>query len=295
MATRTNIDDSIIAETFLEVFREAMAPISRFANRWESELTIGRGSQVVVPIISSLTATTAVNNYTIGGGANTVVTVDIDKHFVAPVSVSDRDVAASVFMDIMKFVPAAAHAVSKAFIQDVWSVLTTGSFGSAVVDTAAASFVSTDIVTVRNEMNSNDVPMNDRSLFLDPDFMTQLLKDENFRYANRAGSTESLREGRVDRAYGFDIFESNLIPLNSISLVGFAAHRDAIAVVNRPVESQAAGEYLEAEIIQDSETGLAVYYRRHYDTNTGTHYVNFETDYGYSGALTHAAKLITKP
>jgi hypothetical protein len=43
--------------------------------------------------------------------------------------------------------------------------------------------------------------------------------------------------------------------------------------------------------VTDPETGLSIGYRRHYSPATGRHFVSFEAVYGYTRAITNAARL----
>jgi len=88
-----------------------------------------------------------------------------------------------------------------------------------------------------------------------------------------------------------NVYESLILPTNSISLSGLAVHPNAAAVAIRALEPQAPSEYLAATTVTDPQSGITLGYRRHYAPGTGKHYVSFECVYGASRAITAAAKL----
>jgi hypothetical protein len=91
------------------------------------------------------------------------------------------------------------------------------------------------------------------------------------------------------------MYESNIIPLNSISLVAFACHPDSIALACRYLEPIGKEEYLDARMVTDAESGLTIGYRRHYNTADGKMYVNLECLFGRSVGLSLGMALATVP
>jgi hypothetical protein len=87
MATLTNLNDTIISQNALQAFTEALAPLSVFSKSYSDE-TEKKGSAVIVPLFGNLAATTFNQDYEVGGGSATGVTVNLNIHKIVPVSPS---------------------------------------------------------------------------------------------------------------------------------------------------------------------------------------------------------------
>ena len=70
-------------------------------------------------------------------------------------------------------------------------------------------------------------------------------------------------EARIPRVYGFDIYETTILPENGEKLVGFAAHPRGLAIANRYLMPLRPESYLEAGPVTDPTTGITLGYRRY--------------------------------
>lgn len=68
------------------------------------------------------------------------------------------------------------------------------------------------LVELRTRLTKANCPMPGRWCVVPPELYGVLLLDEKFISAEKAGTTDALRNGFVGRAAGFDIFESNTVP-----------------------------------------------------------------------------------
>jgi hypothetical protein len=93
-----------------------------------------------------------------------------------------------------------------------------------------------------------------------------------------------------------DIYSSDVLPSNSVSLVGFACGQDAIAVAMRNLgDYLPAGDYEAVEQFVDNETGISALYTRHWSRAQGKYFINLHCLYGYATAVTGALKVFTTP
>jgi hypothetical protein len=120
------------------------------------------------------------------------------------------------------------------------------------------------------------------------------LDDANISQAFQYGGSEAIREGRIPRLLGMDVYASNVFPLNSISLVGAIVHPDSLAIAVRTLQPQANEAYLAVETAVDDETGLSFTYRRHFNPGKGKHFASFECLFGFTQALTLGMGLIRR-
>ena len=300
MASITGLNDDIISSAALKAFVDSLHPLSAFSVNYNAEAA-RKGEVVSIPLISSITASTFNNTYEGADGDVTLTAreVTIDKHFLSTVDFTDTQWSKSSALTPQMLAQIGAEqgrAVAQAFISSAWGMITTANYGAIATSSTIASFGMSQVRKSRLELTKADAPMNDRALFLDPDFYDALLSDSTNILANLNFGPEGVREANIRRIAGMDVYESTLIPSTSvgsgITLAGFAVHPSAIAVAVRTLAPQAPSEYLEARTIVDPVSGIGLGYRRHYNTANGTHFLNFEVVGGFTYGITAGLKIL---
>ena len=295
MATiSSSLNDALVAQAALEQFTAELLGLNVFTTSYSPEVA-RRGASVNIPLVANLTATNFADDYTSDNGTLNAVTVTLDKHKIVTVGLSDTDYSKSSAADVVKFANQQGRALALAVIQDVMSVFVTTASSAAQFSasiTSASAFTITNARTLRKALTDDKAPMTDRNLILNSALYDSLLSQPGLLDASQFGARDTIVDGRVPKVLGMNVYESIILPTNSITLSGLAVHQNAVAIAVRAVESQAPGEYLAAQTITDPTTGLSISYRRFYMPNTGKHYVSFSSLYGYSRAITAAAKLV---
>jgi hypothetical protein len=296
MATiSSSLNDKLLAQTALEAFTADLLPLSVFTTSYSNEV-VRRGSTVEVPLIANLTATTFDNDYGGTGGTMNNISISVDKHQIVTVSLSDTEYSKSSVAEITKFAAQQGKALAQAVLTSVFNLFVTTA-GSAAQYTAsvtgASAFTITNARTLRKALSDDKVPLTERSLILDSALYDSLLSQANLLDASQFGIRDTIAEARVPRLLGMNVYESIILPSNSITLKGMAVHPNAVAVAVRALEPQAPSEYLAATTITDPQTGLTLGYRRVYNPLNGRHSTSFECVFGHSRAITAGAKLIT--
>lgn len=115
-------------------------------------------------------------------------------------------------------------------------------------------------VDLRTTLNRDNVPEDGRWVVIPPELTGALLKDSRFIDASQSGSSEPLRNGRVGRIAGFDVFESNQTPDPTASTFAvIAGHKMATAYADQILETEALR--LES-VFGDGVRGLHVFGRK---------------------------------
>ncbi len=291
MATYTNLDDEIFAQNALQGFVSTLVPFSAFSRNYSPDPLTRKGDNIMVPLIGSLTATTF-SAYNICGGSMSVVTVSINKHKHVPIGQNDLTSASSSRANLESFGYQAGAALGLLVFQDVWTLVTTGNF-SLATQVSVVDFGIAAIRAGRLMLTQNKVPPIGRAMLLDAAPFDNLLGISNFIQVNLSGSQETLRDGRIGRALGLDVYETNALP-GTNSVMGLIGHPDAIGVAARYLRPQDGHTYADARPITDPDTGLTIGFRRHYDNNTGTAYVNIECNYGYALGISNGARVLMR-
>ncbi len=294
MAT-VNFNDGIYAQEALNAFVSMLTPLNAFARDF-SGLSAQRGNAIYVPRIDAVTSTTFNASYTGSGGTISTITVNLDKHRISTVDLTDVQQLNSSAAVVQNMARQQGKSLAKMVLQDIWSQLTIPNFGAAILTTAAANWTKTQVRAMRKALAESDVDMSKASLIADVDIYDALLGDSNITQAFQYGGSEAIREGRIPRLFGMDVYETNVLPSLTTTIGAFIVHPDAIAVAMRQFSSVVPTSAYEAfETVTDPESGITMQYRRLYDPNVGKMYASFECLFGYSTALTLGLKLATVP
>jgi hypothetical protein len=292
MATYTNLNNEIFARKAIEGLCKILLPITKFSNNYSPDQG-QRGDQVLVPIISTLTATTFNGSYAICGGTKTVATVNLTRHRHVSVGQNDITYHSSSVANLEDFGFQMGKALGAVVLTDILSLVTTANF-TAAGTTTVANFDIYQLRAARLALSVANVPTEPRNILVDLVPYDVLLGITNFIQRQMYFEEAVLREGRLIRALGMDFWEINSLFDSTYSVSAFAAHPDAIAVAMRYLAPQAGNTYNEAMPITDAESGLTIGLRDHYDNNTGSRYVNLECLYGYTVGLTNCGRILKR-
>ena len=291
MATYTNLNDEIFANSALEGFTTKLASFARFSRNFSPDGS-RRGDTVLVPLIGTLTATTFGGSYAISGGTQTVVTVSLNRHKVVHLGQDDLTYHASSKASLESFGFQQGKALATAIMSDVLTLCTTANFTS-VTAVASTAMAEAQLRAVRLALNVADAS-EDRSMLIDCTPYDALLGVTNFVNAHNFYDSTVSREGKIMRAYGFDFVELNNLFGSVNSVMAFAAAPSAVAIAMRYLAPQEGNKYATAAQLTDPETGLTLGLRKHYDENTGTAYVNLEALYGYSVGISNGGRIVKR-
>ena len=291
MATYTNLNNELFANSAIEGLAKVLLPFTRFARNF-SPAPGSRGDQVLVPLISTLTATTF-SAYNICGGTKTVATVNLTNNRIVQVGQSDLTYHSSSESDLRSFGYQMGKALGTIVLQDILSLVTTAKF-SSVAAVSVADFDTVELRAARLALNKANVPMEPRIALIEADPYDNLLSVTNFVQAYMFKDSGVLQEGKIMRALGMDFYEINGLFTSAASVAAFCAHPDAIAVAMRYKSPQEGHKYAAATPITDPETGLTVGLRDHYDENTGERFINLECLFGYTVGLTNCGRIIKR-
>jgi hypothetical protein len=294
--------DKIYVQEVLKAFTAGLAPLSAFTRSYSPEAR-RKGDAIIVPRVSALDSTTFAyaNNsgspYETEGGTIAAITVNLNEHQIVGVDLTDIQYANASSADIMNFATNQGRALARKCMTNVFNAMTLASFGSPVnTAVSIANMGLTQLRAGRTALVKRQVPMEGVSLIATADLFNSLLGDANISQAFQYGGSDAIREGRIPRLLGMDVYETNLTSIGgSLSHVGFLAHPDAMAVAIRQLQPQDGGEsYLAVETVADAETGLGFTYRRHFNPGKGRHYASVECLFGFAAGLTLGLGLLAK-
>jgi len=294
----TVFNDTIFAQTAFQQLVEILTPIRAFATDISSDVNT-QGSAVVVPLFGNATTTTFTQSTTVmeqTGGLLSAITVTLDKRKITPISLTHQQLAESSNAGRWdKWAYQLGKSMGTSVLADIWSLLTTSNFGSAIITTASANYTKAQLIEARKVLKQAGA-RGEYSFVGNMVIEGALLGDTNLvNYFNR-GDASAIKEGDLGRLFGMNVYASDIIPANSASIVGFACGQDGIAFASRALGQYLPNADFEAiEEMTDPESGLTALYTRHYSRASGTYFANMHMLYGYSVAVTNALKVFTTP
>lgn len=294
-------NDKIFVQEALNAFTAGLAPLNAFTRSYSSEAR-RKGDVIAIPRADALSTTTFAyaNNsgfpYETEGGTLNTISLNLDQHQIVGVDITDIQFANKGASEISVFARQQGRALARKCIENIFSLVSIANFGAAAA--TAVSIADTGLTQLRNArktMVDRKVNGENLSLIASSELFTSLLGDSNISQAFQYGGNEAIREGRIPRLLGMDVYETNALALGgTLSLIGFLAHPDAIAVAIRQLLPQDSSQYLAVDTVVDDETGLGFTYRRHFNPGKGRHYASFECLFGFTQALTLGLGILRK-
>lgn len=293
MASYTNLNIDRLANAALEAFTKELLPLTAFSTSFNGTNGVARGTDILVPLISALTATTFGGTYAVCGGTKSVITVTINRHKVVHIGQQDLDALDNSDSSLESFGNQQGAALAQAVLEDIFTLLTTANF-TAITAVASTAMDVAQLRSGRLLLNQQNVPRAPRAAILDCVPYDALLGVTNFVQAHMFADNNVLKEGKVMRALGMDLFEVNSVFGSINSVMGLIAHASAIAIAMRYVAPQRPTEYDNAGAFSDPRTGATFGLRDFYDPATGNRYIALEANYGYVKGLTNSARLLKR-
>jgi len=293
----TLFNDKIFAQEIFQQLTPKLNPFRYFA-RDVSPATANKGDAVVVPLFGNTTTTTfsqASDVWEQTGGTISAITVNLNLQDITPVDLTAKQLAesgAAGNFDAWAVQLASSHA--DRMLSHLYAGITTGSFGAAAVSTAIANY-DRDVLPLIRKAAVNDGVRGPQALFVNPDVEANFLSDNNLTLALNRGNASTMTEGELGKLYGFDVICAPQLGTNSVSLVGFATGRNAMAVAFRQLGDYLPDEdYAAKEVLTDPETGFSMLYTRHWSRPQGKWFINMHSLFGFANAVTKEMNLMAR-
>lgn len=286
----TVLTNEILLTEALNAFVAGLMPLTALTADF-SAAARQKGNKISVPRCAAATAAaTFTGTYTMQDSVADEVEITLDQHEYVGWYLTDTQINNSGQMSLQLWARQKGAALAKKVLQNVLGALTTTNYGAPVLTGTPGSTDSDDLLTIRNACNTAGMPEQDRALILGGDFMLPILKDLKSAYV--LGGSEIVRDGRPPRLFGFQPFESSLIPTNGCALVGAAIHPSGLAAAMRYNQPQDGHNLIEARPVTDPETGITFGYRKWYSADNGEMRCVLEAIFGKSVGITNGCKLI---
>lgn len=249
----------IWANTALEVLRNKVV-LAKLVTRDSDIAAFQVGDTLNIPYPGTFTANDKSANtaVTLQVPTATTTTLTLDKHKEASFLVEDA-ARATANQDIMaRYMEAAVIPIAEQIESDLLAAAVgfTNSVGTYGTDLSAAT-----IRSARKTLNDNKAPQDGRALIVSDKDEIALLGDSALQNYFAWSQTQGLREGSIGRLYGFDVYQSQLIPATGTSPVNtknIAFAPGAVLLAMRGLPEAPAGTGAVSSVVNDPASGLSL-------------------------------------
>lgn len=269
----SDLQMKVASEATIQAMEAELCKLTDFAHSFQ-ELEGRKGDAIAVPVVKLEDASSFdedSNNYADGTNEVDGLIVNLDKHIVKSVSITDKELAATDFNWLRDIVYAETQVIGKKLNKDAIALVGDASVTlSAELDTSAKTAVASLYATAAD----NDINPYEAVLVLEPASFAKVLG--LIGDVSVYGGTEAVRNGRIPGLFGFKaVLCSTFLPSG---VKGAIIGANAIGLVSRYLEPM-GGAY-PAAWKASTEQGFTIGFRGFADLATGRRYLAAEALYG---------------
>lgn len=261
----------VAAET-LRTLVPVLAPLNKIATTDFSAYVAEKGQVVHTRYADAFTASTysASTGFVPANAVSHDVAVTLADHKYVATAFTDTEVA-TISLDMLRrvFIAPMANATVKSMFDAVLAQTTAANYANYVTSTKA-NFNRVQIANLATAMTKANLPFDGRALLLSPDAFGQLLQDPSVAQYLSIGDTSVIRDAKVGRLHGLDIYEYNGFDAAPAGehLNGIASCQQGHVIVTRVPAAPTTGGG-EQVTVQDPDSGFAFSLRSWYDWTKG--------------------------
>lgn len=241
-------------------YLKANTVMARLVNRnYENEIA-RFGDTVHIPRRGALTVNSKVANTAVTLQTPTADTVDVTLNHHEEVSFLVEDIArAQANQSIIDgYIGDGMKVLGENLDSDILALYS--GFSTTPIDatTGSGGVVAGTVTEARRILNSARAPQSDRFIVWHEDAESELLEEEKFTSADFGDNGDAVREAVIGRKYGFTHVIDPLVPVVAGEAKNLAFHRDAIALVSRPLPSIPEGLGARATVMEEDGVSIRV-------------------------------------
>lgn len=288
---------NLVLDSAMDAFKHALSPLALFSTAFYDEPLQGT-DKIEIPYYPLETAASKDfdGTYVFNVGTDTQVKeLTINKRKYQPLSWTSSERRRQPKLDPEKLGQIKGMKLAEDILIDIWSLFTTGNFGSAAFTGAASTFDVDDVIALEVACNQAHWPHGGRGILTSSSYLGELKKDMNSTggiatYGVSANGEVINMPGMA----GFSFAQTELLPANAINLVGVVVYRSALLVGFNPIEPDplVREELSDYRVVTDPDTGISLEYRAWGDADTDTAKRTIECNYGRAVGEADAAKLM---
>lgn len=272
---------TIIAQTALEVLRANLV-LGKLVTRDSDIATFTMGDTLNVNYPGSMVANDKAANTGVTAQVPTTATstVVLNKHKEATFLIEDVTKVLANQDLVQRYVSAGVVAIAEQIETDLFALYSgfSNSVGTSGTDIGAAT-----IRSARKTMNDLKAPKGNRILVVSDKDEIALLADSGLQNYFAFAKPETVAEGSIGRVYGFDVYQSQLVPAvagSPVSTKNLAFDPGAIILAMRALPEVGAGQGATTAVITDPLSGLTIRCVMAYNANLLATQITLDVLYG---------------
>lgn len=283
----TFITPDIIARSALATLYNTTVLLPLVNRDFESEFDGHVGDTVTYRKPTTFSVNEFTSSITVQNATETTDTVTLDKHLDVSFAVTSKELT----LELPDFSGRLLAPAMEAIAQDV-----DGRIAEALVDAATAPVADGSTApnaafrTADARLTRAKMPYANRAAVLSPEAASDVLGDELFVSAEKAGTTDGLRDASIGQAFGFPTYKTQVFGYGSGDkgqADGVAFHRDALTFVSRTLALPMGVGSNQAAVA--SYKGLGIRVVKDYDINSKTDIISLDILIGIKALRAGAA------
>jgi len=274
VTTAQNFIPEIWAQNAMQVLRNNMV-LANLVTRDSDVGAFAQGDTLHIPFPGTFVA----NDKAPGGNVTTQVPTDaevvvvLNKHKEVTFLIEDVP-KVQANQDLMnRYLTNAIVPIAEQIETDLFAL-----YASLTNSVASASMTGAQILAGMLKLNQNKVRLQDRNLVISPGSQVKLLSDTNLQSFFAFSEPQAIRNGGIGRAYGFNIFMSQLTPL-ATTYKNLAFTPDAFILAMRSLP-ESGNPGVDQMVVQDPESSLQFRQTVSYNPNALGVQVTLDVLYG---------------
>lgn len=237
----TFITPSVISATGLATLQNTMVLAPLVWRDFDSDFRGKQGDTVTIrkPAVFDAEEFDRTQGITIQDATEDSMPLTLDKVANVSFAVTDEQMTLEIDAFQSQLLTPAMEAIAQAIDGGVADELVAAAVAAGQVASAGEAVANAAFRAARAILSRNKLPTTDRYAVLSPEGISGALGDDLLISANRAGTTDALREANIGRLLGFDTYESQVFgegPGERGSADGVAFHRTAVTLAIRPLD-----------------------------------------------------------
>lgn len=281
--TNAQFIPTIISQKCLQKFGSYLN-LAKTVSRDTDYSTAGVGAILSIPKTGAVSANDKVagSNFTYQAPTATNVTVTLDKHKEVTVLIDDVTKVLENQDSQERYANDMAIALAEA-VESSLLGLHTSMQNTITWSRSSAATIDSSMLLIRKFFTDQKVPaLEERHMYVDATIFNDLLGTDKFSRYDARGTGSAIETGRVLRAYGLTIHESQLVPVTGspVAYHSLAYTKDALILASRPLPKPAPGTGAVGVVVTDPEVNITVRTLFSYDPDLGAHKLTMDLLYG---------------
>jgi hypothetical protein len=304
--TDTNLktlSGSLVTQRTLELLKFTFPSLTMFTTDFSD--TAAQFNQTVITrtvTIPNVTDYNTTTGWADSTAANVDVPVTINKHKGVNLTFNEQILASTVRRLFDEFAPAAAYALSKQMVDDLYANITDANFTNNSV-TATSAFARTSVIDIGTQLTLRGVPLalGQRTLLLYPTVFSKLVADTaliTFAAYQKPELITAPQNGAslVIPVDTFQVVNAPNLPTNNGNVTGFGCSKSALIIATRlPNDYTSANpgaNYGSVQVMTEPDIGISVMLTQYVNHQLAAATSRVSLMYGTAAGQTNAGQLL---